>query len=203
MSESWKRVVRIIGKAAYVIIVFPAAFWALTFVFGVTGKTYCYARIGASEHNISVMGFSSFDTRYALIQLDDHGHLSNVILDHKELDYILAAWEVAKAHQSQRWIKISEFTESDVINPSRLTISAGQGVRFAIVDAGVCVRYDLSPQDFGAFDRATKRAKDHFVNSDADNGIEGANGNWRKAIDSTNAAFKESIPRGTAWPDCR
>jgi len=203
MPECLKRAPISVGRFLYGIGVTAAMLWAIVFVFGANTKIRNYALIGSYEHSIAVVGSSSLGERYALIQVGDRGRLSNVVLEEKEWDQMLTMWNAARTHQARTWSKIGEIAESDIFNPSHLTISAGVGVRFAIVDTGVCLRYDLSPRDFDAFDRAATRAKRHFTGDDADEGTDAGKLSWRGTLDSTNETFKNSIPGAGPWPECR
>lgn len=198
-----KRVLLSIGKIVYGIVATVVILWLFLFVAGATLKIYPYATIGSDLKGISVLGSTTIDGRYASIQIADRADRSNVILEPKEWDELLVMWQKAKTRQSGIWQEMGTITESDISNPSKLRMEAGPGIRFAIIDDGLCLRYDIAPQDFAWFEKALQRAKKHFVDGNADDGLTPYSPTWRDALGIPNETLNESIPRATSAPDCR
>lgn len=195
-----KRSLIAIGRGVGAVAVLAVVLFILGVAHGIYSKVYFYAMIGTGPR-VSVSGASSLGSRYAAVEIDDGDASSNVILEPGEWDALLALWKKAKAQQSKDWHVIGAITESDMFNPSRLTLSAGRGVRFAIVDDGICLRYDLVTANFGRFEAALERAKRHYTDDAADVGVRSGSADLRGAVESTGEAFKSSIPR--TEPDCR
>jgi hypothetical protein len=139
--------------------------------FGVVTEQYYYVAFGSDEYNLSVRSWNTVGIRYALIEIVDHDDDVYVLLEAGELDHALRMFEAAKTRQSSSWHDVGVMAESHERNPGRLTVSAGPGVRFAILDGGVCLSYDLPPADFAAFERAALRARKHFDGDEADRGL--------------------------------
>ncbi len=182
--------------------VVAGALWLVLLVFGANQKSYLYASIGSGGHSVMVGSSGSLGKKYAYLMVEADSNRSIVIVEANEWDQILQMFGDARTHQSQTWRVVGTFTESDVFNPSTLTISAGPGIRFAIIDDGVCIRYDLARSDFDAFFKGAMRAKRNFVDDGANNGLTPETSSWKNAIGTTNEAIRASLPKGSQ-PNCR
>ena len=191
-----------IARWLFSVAAIAGTLWFALVVFGVNQKIYVYASIGSGGNDVIVSGSRSLDMRYALLLVDTVSGRSAFIAEAKEWDQILQMFDNARAHQSPTWHVVGTFTESDVFNPSTLTISAGPGIRFAIVDDGVCVRYDLARSDFDAFFKGAMRAKRNFVDDGANDGLTPETSSWKSAIGNTNETIRTSLPKGSQ-PNCR
>jgi hypothetical protein len=196
-----RRILIGLAKWVYAICAAAAVLWLLGFGTAITSKIYWYAAIGAQERNISVLGSTSLAGRYTTLQITDHGKTVNFIFEQNEWDALLKTWQTAKAHQQTAWHEAGTMTESDVIGPSRLTVSAGTGVRFALADGGACLSYDVLPADFAAFDRAAWRGKQHFVDDSVDKELRPATADLKTAFHVTNDTMADMMPK--TGPDCR
>ncbi len=196
-----KRVLASIGKRLLAIAITAAVLWLLGFVFSLNMKSYVYSSFGSGEHQLWVIGISSLGVRYAAVQVADRAGVSNVVLEAKEVDGLLELVKNAKKNQSPLWRQVGTISESGTIDPSRLTISAGPGMRFAIVDEGICARYDLAQSDFVAFERAAQRARRHFDGDKADEGLTPLTASQAEAFHNTNETIASMAPRSS--PGCR
>ncbi|GEM_PF-6452693 len=152
-----------------VLLLVVLAVGAVAFV--VLTREYTYVAFGSDQYNFTVRGTTTFGIKYALIQIDDGDDEAYVLLEAGELDHALRMFETAKTRQSSAWHDVEVLSESHERNPARLTVSAGTGVRFAILDDGVCLSYELAPADFAAFERAAMRARKHFDSDEPDRGL--------------------------------
>ena len=191
-----------IGKWVIVAALSLAGWGLIAFLFYALADEYWYAAFGSDEYSLSVAGSTTSFEQDAMIEIDDPDHTANVLLDSEKIDQVLKMFESAKAGQSSGWHEVGSLREDmpSWWGPSLLTVSAGPGVRFVIHDHGACLSYDLTPEDFKAFERAAQRARRHFDSEDADRGLASS---FDPKEDAFQRGKKSSGPIPQAFPGCR
>ncbi len=162
---------------------------------------FWYAAFGSNDYHIAVGGAVPSINRDATLELDGPSGSASAFLDSDRIDHLSRLFETAKAEQSSRWREVGSLKEDpdDWWWPSRVTVSAGPGIRIAMREHDMCLSYDFAQKDFTAFERALKRARRHQDSDDADTGLS-------SSIDPQDDAFqrgaKSSDPIPQKYPGC-
>jgi len=175
---------------------------AIVLVIYLLGRSYYYAAFGSDKYYLALSGSGTARDEDVILEIDTPNHYVSAFLDPAKTDQMLKLFETAKARRSFDWREVGSLKEDmpDWFGPSLLTVSAGPGIRFIIHDHGTCVSFDLAPRDFAAFERAARRAHQHFNGDAADRGL-------TATLDPPESAFqrgnKAADPIPQIFPGCR
>lgn len=191
-----KRILLVLGAIALLLA-------GIVAVFAVFWEDRWYAAFGSDEYYIGVDGSSMFGDRTVWIEINTPDDVARVMLDSTKTDEALKLFEAAKAKQSSSWHEAGSMNDTDDPNDlfiSRMTTSAGLGVRLAIHDGSSCLSYDLRPADLAAFERALRSARRHFDSGDVDRGLTPS---WSPPEEAFQRGRKSLDPIPQIFPGCR
>jgi hypothetical protein len=191
----WKRIFLVLGSIVLVLA-------GIVAVFAVLWEDRWYAAFGSDEYYVGVDGSSILADRTVWIEIDTPDDEARVMIDSAKTDQALKLFEAAKTGQSSSWHEVGSMNDTDDPHDwfiSRMTISAGPGVRLTIRDGGSCLSYDLRPQDLAAFERAMRSARLHFDSGDIDKGL---TPHWNPPDDAFQRGGKSSDPIPQKFPGC-
>jgi hypothetical protein len=105
------------------------------------------------------------DNKVGLIGIANSTLRNSISFHRNEWVSLIEIWARAVAVQSEIWTVVDSMTEAGTGDDSRLTVSAGPGVRFVIASAKEgAVSYNLSRADAVRFERALNRVRDLLSN---------------------------------------
>lgn len=105
------------------------------------------------------------DNKVALIGIVNSPLRNSISFHRNEWVSLIEIWTKAVAVQSDAWTVVNSMSEAGTGDNSRLTVSAGPGVRFVIASSKEgAVSYNLSKADAVRFERALNRVKDLLWN---------------------------------------
>ena len=171
-------------------------------VFAVFWEDRWYAAFGSDEYYIGVEGSSMFSDRTVWIEINTPDDVARVMLDSAKTDEALKLFETAAGKQSSSWHDVGSMSDSDDPRDlfiSRLALSAGPGIRFAIHDGSSCLSYDLKPADVAAFERGLQAARRHFGSDDIDRRLPP---HWSPQDDAFQRGRKSLDPIPQIFPGC-
>ncbi len=106
---------------------------------------------------MNVTTFAEKGKKEVLLIMNDGKVGNSLTLYADQWDVVTGLVGKAEAAQSDTWNEVGEYDETGS-DPSNLTVSAGKGVRLAILSSDGTSTYDVAPEDLAKFDQSLQAA---------------------------------------------